>query len=89
MPDNVQNWKVFEDDDEVKRFLQVIDEFSKMQIDQENATLEESPQPQLRNKIGQDSIVQLPRNHIPKGIVPLEKLFDHNDVPHKIAQKEN
>lgn len=45
LPDNVQYWKVFEDDDEVNRFLQVIDEFSEMQIDQENETLEESPQP--------------------------------------------
>ena len=34
LPDNIQQWKVFEDDDEVKRFLQVIDEFSEMQIDQ-------------------------------------------------------
>jgi hypothetical protein len=24
--------------------------------------------------------VQLPRNHIPKGLVPLERLFDGNDV---------
>jgi len=56
LPDNVQHWKVFEDDDEVKRFLQVIDEFFEMQIDQENEALEESPQPQLRNKIGKGSI---------------------------------
>ena len=69
--------------------MQVIDEFSKMQIDQENETLEECPQPQLKNRIGQDNIVQLPKNHIPKGLVPLEKLFDHNDVPHNIVQKED
>jgi hypothetical protein len=24
--------------------------------------------------------VQLPRNHIPKGLVPLERIFDNNDV---------
>jgi len=89
MPDNVQHWKVFEDDDEVNRFLQVIDEFSEMKIDQENETLEECPQPLLRNRIGQNIVVQLPSNHIPKGLVPLEKLFDHNDVPHKISQKED
>ena len=51
--------------------------------------MEECPQPHLRNKIDQDSIIQLPSNHIPKGLVPLEKLFDHNDVPHKISQKED
>jgi len=47
-----------------------------MQIDQENEALEENPQSQLRNRIGKDSIVQLPSNQIPKGQVPLEKLFD-------------
>ncbi|MDW3502933.1 hypothetical protein NQ272_27655, partial [Escherichia coli] len=32
LPDNVKYWKVFEDDDEVNRFLQVIDELSDVQI---------------------------------------------------------
>jgi len=36
---NVKYWKVFEDDDEVNRFLQVINEFSDMQIDQENEAM--------------------------------------------------
>ena len=57
LPDNVQHWKFFEDDDEVNRFLQVIDELSEMKIDQENEALEENPQPQLKNKIGKNSIV--------------------------------
>jgi len=51
--------------------------------------LEESPQSQLRNKIGKDSIVQLPNNHIPKGLIPIEILFDQNDVPYKATQKED
>ena len=89
LPDNVQHWKVFEDDDEVNRFLQVIDEFSETQIDQENEALEESLQSQLKNKISKISIVQLPSNHIPKGLVPLEKMFEQNDVPYKAAQKED
>jgi len=71
LPDNVHHWKVFEDDDEVNRFLQVIDEFYEMQIDQENEALQENPQFQLRNKFGKDSIVQIPSNHIPKGLIPL------------------
>lgn len=89
LPDNVQHRKVFEDDDEVNRLLQVIDEFSEMKIDQDNEALEENPQSQLRNKIGKESIVQLPINYIPKGLVPLEKLFDQNNVPYKTAQKED
>ena len=60
-----------------------------MHIDQENKTIEECNQSMLKDVIGQDSIVQLPSNHIPKGLVPLEKLFDHNDVPYKPAKKEN
>ena len=88
VPDNVHHWRFFDDDDKLNRFLQVIDEFSEMQIDQENDALEENPQSQLRNKIGKDNIVQLPSNHIPKGLIPLEILFDQNDVPYKAAQKE-
>jgi len=28
-------------------------------------------------------IIQLPSNHIPRGLIPLERLFDGNDVPVK------
>jgi hypothetical protein len=38
--------------------------------------------------MGQHDIVQLPNNYIPWGLVPLEKLFDHNDVPYKPDKKE-
>ena len=58
-----------------------------MHIDQENETIEECNQSKLKDEIGQDSIVQLPSNHIPKGLVPLEKMFDHNDVPYKPFKK--
>ena len=36
LPDNVKFWKVFEDDVELTRFLGVVDEFSDLQIDEEN-----------------------------------------------------
>jgi hypothetical protein len=36
------------------------------------------------NKIADHKIVQLPNNHIPRGLVPLERLFDRNDVVVKI-----
>jgi len=54
-----------------------------MHIDQENETIEECNQSKLKDEIGQDSIFPLPSNHIPKGLMPLEKMFDHNDVPYK------
>jgi hypothetical protein len=35
IPDNVKHWKVFEDDHEIKRFLETVDEFSALHIDQD------------------------------------------------------
>ena len=32
------------------------------------------------NEIADHQIIQLPSNHIPKGLIPLERLFDGNDV---------
>ena len=42
IPDNVKFSKVFENDDELSKFLQVVDEFYDMHIDQENLSIEES-----------------------------------------------
>jgi hypothetical protein len=80
IPDNVKHWKVFEDDLEIKRFLETVDEFSTLHIDQDPDS-EIDPHPDVfLNKIVDHHIVQLPNNHIPKGLVPLEILFDRNDV---------
>jgi len=38
--------------------------------------------------MGQHDIFQLPNNYIPRGLVPLEKLFDQNYVPYKPDKKE-
>jgi hypothetical protein len=35
IPDNVKHWKVFEDDLEIKRFLETVEEFSALHIDQD------------------------------------------------------
>ena len=35
VPDNVKHWRVFEDDIEIKKFLELTDEFTNAQIDQE------------------------------------------------------
>jgi hypothetical protein len=66
----------------------VVDEFSDMDIDQKNQNVEDSKKPKLKRKMGQHDIVQLPNNYIPWGLVPLEKIFDHNDVPYKPDKKE-
>jgi ribonuclease HI len=83
VPDNVKHWKVFEDDSELERFLQSVDEFYALHIDQD-PDLEGDPRPkEFLNKIANHQIIQLPNNHIPRGVVPLERLFDGNDVPVK------
>ena len=38
---------------------------------------------ELKNKIVNPNIVYLKHNFIPKGLVPLERIFDKNYVPHK------
>ena len=50
--------------------------------------MEESKQFKLKDKVTEQNIVQLPSNYIPRGLVPLEELFDHNDIPLKPAKKE-
>ena len=61
-----------------------MDEFSDIHIDQDQ-DYEESPHADVfMNKIANHHIVQLPRNHIPKGLVPLEILFEKNDVVVKV-----
>jgi len=80
VPDNIKHWKVFEDDLEIKKFLQSVDDFFALHIDQD-PDLESHPYPEIfLNKISNHHIIHLPSNHIPKGIVPLERLFDGNDV---------
>ena len=73
--DNFKFWKVFENDEDLSKFLQVVDEFSGMHIDQENLSMEESKQLKLKDKVADQNIVQLPINYIPRGLVPLEELF--------------
>jgi ribonuclease HI len=80
IPNNVKHWKVFEDDLEIKRFLETVDEFSSLHIDQDPDSQINPHDDAFLNKIANHHIVQLPINHIPKGLVPLEILFDRNDV---------
>jgi hypothetical protein len=80
VPDNIKHWKVFEDDLEIIKFLESVDEFSALHIDQDHDSESNPHADVFLNKIANHHIVQLPSNHIPKGLVPLEILFDGNDV---------
>jgi hypothetical protein len=80
IPDNIKHWKVFEDDLEIKIFLETIDEFLALHIDQDPNSKIDPHADVFLNKNVDHLIVQLPNNHIPKGLVPLEILFDRNDA---------
>jgi hypothetical protein len=47
-----------------------------MHIDQDVVSEEKLDGGNFLNKIAGCDIVQLPSNHIPRGLVPLERLFD-------------
>ncbi len=40
IPDNIRHWKIFEDDEHIKRFLKIVDEFAATQIDTDNQNQE-------------------------------------------------
>jgi ribonuclease HI len=80
IPNNFKHWKVFEDYIEIKKFLDTVDEFSALHIDQDPNYGVHLHDDVLLNKIVDHHIVQLPRNYIPKRLVPLERIFDRNDV---------
>jgi hypothetical protein len=80
IPDNVKHWKVFEDDHEIKRFLETVEEFSALHIDQDTVSEAKLDDGNFLSKIAERDIVQLSNNHISKGLVPLERIFDRNDV---------
>ena len=75
IPDNVQNWQVFEDDKDILRFLNCENMLSGQEID---------CAAYVENIGGKDTIfgkevVQLKTNKIPKGLVALETIFDNQD----------
>ena len=80
IPDNTIQWKVFEDDQYIKRFIEVVDDFSNVSIDQEQDQAEnsssqqeeeENPYMKLKGKTSKHKIVQLKNNFTPKCLVPL------------------
>jgi hypothetical protein len=67
----------------------MVEDFAEMHIDQENQNdhtwiMQEGEDPQeFQDKIANHHMLVLKNNQIPKGIIPLEILFDHNDMPLK------
>jgi hypothetical protein len=87
IPNNVQHWQVLEDDEQIKQFLEMVDEFSETHIDQENQNdpawiMQEGENPKkFQDKIANHHMLLLKNNQIPRGLIPLERLFDQDDIP--------
>jgi ribonuclease HI len=84
IPENEKHWKVFEDDIEIKIFLETVEEFSALHIDEDHDDTKIPHADIFLNKIAYHKIVQFPSNRIPKGLVHLEILFDRNYVVAKV-----
>lgn len=88
IPNNIHYWKIFEDE-QIKQFLEMIDEFSETHIDQGNQNdsmwiMQEGENPEkFKDRIANHIMLLLKNNQIPKGLIPLETLFDQNDIPLK------
>ena len=71
VPDNQRCWQVFQDDEEIKDFLQIEGKFEDISIDTE------------AEGVNQMDVLQLKDNYIPKGLIRFEELFDQDDVARK------
>ena len=83
MPNNIKKWRFFEDDLDIKRFLDLTSEFSNSLIDQEQDDGTEDNESSAENEIAGHKIIELKSNLIPKGLVPLERIFSKDDTPLK------
>ena len=75
--DNLRYWKVYWDDNERNAFLQSEGKFKDTPIE---GDYEVDDQEMEANQM---DILQLKDNVIPRGLIPLQKLFDHDDVAKK------
>jgi ribonuclease HI len=93
--DNIRYWQVFGNDDQIEDFLQCKNDFECTNIDLENED-ENVNRSDFENdsvnsvdlgELGDDEletdILHLKSNVLPRGLVPLEDLFDFNDVAKK------
>ena len=80
VPDNIKQWRVFEDDLEIKKKLELTGEFSKLFIDQDQDEEFEYADEYSENEIVGHKIIELKGNFIPKGLVPLERIFSKDYI---------
>jgi ribonuclease HI len=95
VPDNIRYWQVFGNDDQIEDFLQCKNDFECTNIDLENDDENvnksvfgnDSVNKIDSEELGEDEVdsdvLHLKSNVLPRGLVPLEDLFDFNDVAKK------
>jgi ribonuclease HI len=95
VPDNIRYWQVFGNDDQIEDFLQCKNDFECTNIylenEEENVNSLDCEIDSVNtielDKLGDDEldadVLQLKNNVLPRGLVPLENLFDSNDVAKK------
>lgn len=92
VPDNIKHWQVFEDDQQIHKFLTTIEDFQGTEINQDgDETTKGAKVSGFKNSIVNQKIIQLKDNILPRGLVPLEILFNSNDVAvssEKVSQDE-
>jgi len=81
IPDNQRYWQVFQDDEEIKDFLLNKGKFKETSIDVEKDEGKRNGLDEAH--INEMDVLQLKNNVIPKGLIPLEELFDQDDVARK------
>ena len=80
MPDNITQWRVFQDDLEIKKILELTDKLSTSLIEQDWDNEFDDNVTYSENSIADHKTVELKGNFIPKGLVLLEILFSKDDT---------
>jgi ribonuclease HI len=87
VPNNIRYWQFFGNDEQIEIFLQSKNEFECANIDvnsdDEKENVDKIGLQEINKKQEDLDILQLKDNILPRGVVPLEELFDFNDVAKK------
>jgi hypothetical protein len=93
--ENIRYWQVFGNDDQIEDFLQCKNDFECINIDLEDdndvvnksvfesGSVNKADTEELNENKEYSGNLQLKNNELPRGLVPLEYLFDFNDVEKK------
>jgi hypothetical protein len=83
--ENIRYWQVFGNDEQIDDFLQSKNEFECANIDvySDDDSVNKLDSEEINEKDENSYILQLKNNILPRGLVPLEELFDFNVVEKK------